>query len=132
MSILISLIREADNFISLKPASLSQISEAESRLKLSFSEDYTEYLVEFGAASFAGKELTGICESERLSVVSTTEKARIRFPRFPSNAYVIEDLYVDHMLIVQDCSGKVYLYGSEDCGREIAGSLKDYLFPSDQ
>ena len=130
MDVLNSLIKEADNFISLQPVSASKIQEAEDKLGLSFAEDFKEYLAEFGVASFNGKELTGICDSERLSVVSITEKARHDYPQFPKNAYVIEDLYIDHILILQDCSGKVYAFAPDDYGREIAGTLKEYLFPN--
>ena len=50
----------------LGAASKEQIADAENELKLKFSEDYKEYLSTFRAATFCGKELTGICSSERL------------------------------------------------------------------
>ena len=59
----------------LGAASKEQIADAENELKLKFSEDYKEYLSTFGAATFYGKELTGICSSERLSVHEASIKA---------------------------------------------------------
>lgn len=129
MSGLTTQIKDASNFISLQPADSSAVQAAETQLGLRFAEDYKEYLMAFGAASFDGRELTGVCKSERLSVVSSTERAREFYPHFPHKAYVVEDLGFDHVLIVQDYSGKVYSYGPSDTGKLIAESMHDYLFP---
>ena len=129
MNNLISLMREADGFFSLQPADTSSILKAEDMLGTCFADDYREYLLAFGAASFDGKELTGICNSERLSVVSVTERARRLYPRFPKTAYVIEDLSFDHIFIIQDKSGTIYAYGPSDASEKIAESLQAYLFP---
>lgn len=58
---MIKKIQEAEDYASLGAASKEQIADAENELKLKFSEDYKEYLSTFGAATFCGKELTGIC-----------------------------------------------------------------------
>lgn len=129
MSDLTAQIKDAENFVSLQPADSAGILAAEARLGLLFAPDYKEYLLAFGAATFSGKELSGICKSERLSVVSLTERARRIYPRFPENAYVIENLGFDLIFIVQDASGRVYSYGPADAGELIAGSLEEYLFP---
>ncbi len=131
MSKLPELIKGAYYFVSLQPADDSSIEAAESQLGLSFAADYKEYLLAFGAASFDGRELTGVCKSERLSVVSSTESARAFYPQFPPKAYVVEDLGFDHVLVVQDRSGKVYEYGPGDSGKKIAESLQQYLFPAE-
>ena len=70
---MIKKIQEAEDYAALGAASKEQIADAENELKLKFSEDYKEYLSTFGAATFCGKELTGICSSERLSVVAVTQ-----------------------------------------------------------
>ena len=44
-------------------------------------------------------------------------------------AGMVEELGFDHVLILQDSSGKVYSYGPSDSGDVIAESLQDYLFP---
>ena len=128
MSNIISLIKNSSNFVSLQPASASEIQAAETQLGLLFASDYKEYLLAFGAASFDGKELTGISKSERLSVVSATERARSFYPLLPRSIYVIEELGFDNYFIVQDSSGRVYSYGTSDLGKLIAESLKEYLF----
>lgn len=77
----------------LGAASKEQIADAENELKLKFSEDYKEYLSTFGAATFCGKELTGICSSERLSVIAVTQRARSFYKSFPNDA-LMSPLYV--------------------------------------
>lgn len=130
MSALTTLIKDASNFYSLKPADSSAVSAAEAQLGLQFASDYKEYLLAFGAATFDGRELTGVCDSERLGVVPSTERARQLFPHFPKDAYVVEDLSFDHVYIVQDSSGKVCSYGPSDSGELIARSLIEYFFPN--
>lgn len=129
MNNLISMIREAEGFLALQPADTSSILKAEDMLGTHFADDYKEYLLAFGAATFDGKELTGICNSERLSVVSATERARRLYPHFPKTSYVIEDLSFDHIYIVQDSSGVICSYGPADTSERIADSLQSYLFP---
>ena len=80
----------------LGAASKEQIADAENELKLKFSEDYKEYLSTFGAATFYGKELAGICSSERLSVIAVTQRARSFYKSFPNDAYIIEEKLFDH------------------------------------
>ena len=92
---MIKKIQEAEDYASLGAASKEQIADAENELKLKFSEDYKEYLSTFGAA-FCGKELTGICSSERLSVIAVTQRARSFYKSFPNDAYVIEEMLFDH------------------------------------
>ena len=129
MSELINMIQAADDFCSIGSASSSTIANAEKKLKVVFADDYKEYVLNFGAATFDGRELTGICNSNRLNVVSVTEQARQYYPSFPSNAYVIEELMFDHILIIQDSLGRIYSYGPKDSATQIAKSLKAYLFP---
>lgn len=132
MSSLTTLIKEASNFVSLHPANYADIQAAEFQLGLSFASDYKDYLLAFGAASFNGKEITGICNSARLSVISVTERARDLYPHFPKNVYVVEDLGFDNIIISQDSRGKVYSYGPSDSGTIIADSLQEYLFPGEK
>ena len=127
MSNLINLIREADDFCSLGAIELPLLIEAERKLGVTFANDYKEYALEFGAATFNSRELTGVCSSERLSVVSATERARHFYPQFPRSAYVIEELLFDHIVVIQDTKGIIYSYGPEDKEEQIANSLKEYL-----
>ena len=116
----------------LGAASKEQIADAENELKLKFSEDYKEYLSTFGAATFCGKELTGICSSERLSVIAVTQRARSFYKSFPNDAYVIEEMLFDHFHVIQKADGAIFSYGPNDSEELIADSLSMYLFPQEQ
>ena len=128
---MIKKIQEAEDYASLGAVSKVQISEAEKALQLKFAEDYKEYLNTLGVATFCGKELTGICSSERLSVVAVTQRARSYYKNFPKDAYVIEEMLFDHFLVIQKENGSVFSYGPHDSEEMIADSLSMYLFPQE-
>lgn len=98
-------------------------------MQLTFSADYKEYLSAFGAATFCGKELTGICASERLNVIAVTQRARNYYKGFPDDAYVVEEMLFDHFLVIQKTDGSVFSYGPNESEELIAESLSLYLFP---
>ncbi len=130
MSALIKEIKRARNYCCLQPAGMLAIEKAENQLGIRFADDYKDYLLAFGTASFNGRELTGICDSERLNVVSATEKARCFYHSFPYNVYVIEEMGFDNIIIGQDTSGNIYSFGPDETAKKIAGSLYEYLFSS--
>ena len=129
MNVFLNRISEFEDFCCLGSTEQSRIEEFEQLLGLVFSEDYKEYALKYGAASFDGHELTGICDSERLSVVTSTNRARAFYPHFPPNMYVVEEMLIDHVLSVQDSTGTVYSYGPDDQAKELASSLQEYIFP---
>ena len=126
---MIQRIQEAEGFAALGAASKEQIADAEIELLLTFASDYKEYLNAFGAATFCGKELTGICSSERLNVIAVTQRARNYYKGFPNDAYVVEELLIDHFLVIQKADGSVFSYGPNESEELIATSLSLYLFP---
>ena len=126
---MIKKIQEAEDYASLGAASKEQIANAENELQLKFAADYKEYLNTFGVATFCGRELTGICSGERLSVIAVTQRARSYYKSFPDDAYVIEEMLFDHFLITQKSDGTVYSYSADNSENKIADSLFAYLFP---
>lgn len=132
MDKLIAAIREAEDFVLLAPASDTEIILAENQLKLSFANDYKACVKAFGAIMFGDKELTGVCKSDRLHVVPVTERARAFYPNFPADAYVIEEMLIDHIIIIQKNDGCIYSYGPADAEMKIADCLYDYLFVLDE
>lgn len=120
-------IRESEDFIPQKPVTDEVIKQTEQKLKLAFADDYKAFLQQYGAALLGDKEINGICDAVRLSVVEATERARDFFPGFPEDAYVIEELHIDHIITIQKADGVVYNYGPADKAKRIAGSLGEYL-----
>lgn len=124
-------ILQSNYFYSLGTVEPMLIEQAQVYLNLIFAEDYKDYLRTFGAATFNGHELTGISTSHRLNVVSATNRARKYFDHFPSSYYVVEELLFDHIIVVQDETGKVYSYSPIAESILLAESLKAYYFPDD-
>ena len=110
-----------------KPASQSQIESAELRLNLKFAEDYKKYLSKYGVVSAHGIELTGLTLSKRLNVVEITKREREMINGFPSDAYVIEDLAIEGIVIIQKQDGKIYSVDMTGKMEYICNSLQEYI-----
>lgn len=89
-------------------ASKELIAEAERQLNLSFSEDYKEYLLNFGAISFGSTELTGLNIDGYANVVSVTLKEAQRNKSFPKGSIVLENTGIEGLLVLQNSDGEVY------------------------
>lgn len=124
---IVDVIRKLPDLLPLKPATDSQISDAESKLKVSFADDYKAYLKEFGAIMADGIELSGIAKSEHRSVVSLTEQERALNTNVSHTMYVIENTCVDGIIIWQDTKGKIYQTKPESRPKKIADSLVEYI-----
>jgi len=124
---IVDVIRKLPDLLPLKPATDSQISDAESKLKVSFADDYKAYLKEFGAIMADGIELSGIAKSKHRSVVSLTEQERALNPNVSHTMYVIENTCVDGIIIWQDTKGKIYQTKPESKPKKIADSLVEYI-----
>ncbi len=103
------------------------INDAERQLNLNFSKEYKEYLSEFGAVSAKGIELTGIIEVEYCNVVSVTMKEWQLNTFVPHNMYVVENTFVNGVIVWQDSDGVVYTSFPNCPPRRIADSLAEYI-----
>lgn len=127
MNTIVDLIRSLPDLLTMQGASPEQIAHAETELNTSFAPEYREYLSAFGCIVFGAHELTGICASPRLNVVSVTMQARAANPDIPPENYVIEDIGIDGVLIWQNPCGAIF---QSILGRGLAkaaSSLSDYL-----
>jgi len=114
------------NYI-LYGANEEQIEQAEQELNLKFSNEYREYLTEFGVASVDIHELTGICPYPRLNVVDVTISERTCNPIVPMNYYVIEQAHIDRIVVWQSSNGEVYQTAPNMQCVKLCNSLCDYL-----
>ena len=106
---------------------LDEVAKAESDLDVTFSDEYKDYLIEYGEATCLGHELTGICSNNRLNVVDVTEDAKQNGYHVPDGYYAIEDIHIDSMVFFQNAKGEIY---SIQPGNEPIfqyESLRDYL-----
>ena len=124
---IISALRDQVGFTALNRVDLQDIQDAEKILGLSFSQEYREYVQEFGAASFQGHELTGICNIPYLNVVDVTIIEKKLMQRIEPSWYVVEEAHIDGIVIWQDKSGPVYQTSPYSPPIKIANSLLEYI-----
>ena len=127
MSALTQKMPSMKSFKSRTPATEEQIKCAEEELGLTFTKEYSEYLAEFGCASFYGHEFTGICNSERLNVVQVTTELRALNEGTPCDWYVIEENNVDGISVWQNSKGSIYLMIPNHTAKKIADSFLEYI-----
>ena len=127
MESIVKIIQNKPGFVSMSGASDEQVQNAEVSLDLEFANEYREYVSAFGAAAFEGHELTGICVSPRLNVVSVTETERPKYTDLPKNWYVLEQLHMDDVSIWQASSGEVYQLIPGAQPMKLCSSLSEYI-----
>lgn len=127
MKKIIGVINNLPDLLPLKPASDTQITDAELQLRVSFAEEYKDYLSEFGAIMADGIELSGIAKAEHRNVVALTKKERELNPKVPNTMYVIENTCVDGIIIWQDTKGDIYQTQPNMEPKKIADSMAEYV-----
>lgn len=127
MSKIIEVVKGLRNLEKVGKTSAADITDAEIQLRLNFAEEYKEYLAEFGAISANGMELTGIISVEYCNVVSATMQERKLNPKTPHTMYVVENTYVDGIVVWQDSNGLIYQTSPGSAPIQIAVSLADYI-----
>lgn len=127
MANILTLLRSKPGFVSLAGATEDQITDAESALGLTFSEEYRTYLANFGAASFDGHELTGIVKSPHLNVVNVTFDEKQKHPDIPDDWYVVEQLHIDDVSIWQSSNGEVFQLLPGAAPMQLATTLASYV-----
>lgn len=102
------------------------IRDAEKRLQLRFDEEFERYLEEYGVVSFGGHEFMGLGGDAYLDVVEETLREKGENPMFPANCYIVENLGIDGMMILQSEEGGIYELSAAGC-KKIAERLLDYV-----
>lgn len=128
---IIETIEGLKNMRCLRPASEARIAAAEQALGVTFARDYREYVSWYGAICARGVELTGVTDSKRLNVADVTRQERELNPRLPRNMYVVENLGIDGILILQDSTGRIFSVASNQEPKFVAKSLSEYLRETD-
>lgn len=103
-----------------------KVESAEKELGIKFAEDYRNYLLNFSYLSFEGVELTGIVDNSAFNVVDITKKEREE-NNLDFKYYVISELGIDSILILQDEDGFIYEREFRKEPKKIFNNLIDYL-----
>ena len=127
---MISLFDTKENVYHLEGVSDEEIIKAEEKLGLTFAEEYTTYLKEFGLLSYGVHELTGICKSIRLNVVDATIRERAENLNIPAEMYLIEQVGVENMSIWQNSRGEIFETAYKAIPQKIYDSLEEYIINS--
>lgn len=127
MSDIKKVINSLYNPITLGPVSLEKIREAENKLNLKFAPDYFEYLQNYGCLSARGIDLTGITKNKEQNVITVTQREKEYNPYIPDNQYVIENLGIGGIIILQDNSGTVYVTAHKMVPKKIHETLAEYI-----
>ena len=127
MSDFLKKIMQMKGFCSSGAMEMDRVLSFEKVIDVRFANDYKRVSLEFGCLSVSGHELTGICDSKRLSVADVTLNNRKRDSEVPHDWYVIEELHIDGVVAWQDSSGDIYLKSPTTKAKKICGSLCEYL-----
>ena len=120
-------LKSIPSLMHLTPASKEDISNAENKLGVVFSNEYKDYLLTFGVATFDCHEFTGICQSPRLNVVDVSLDERQLCEHSCDSMYVVEQLNIDGVVIWQTRDGSIYQTISGSTPIKIASCLIEYL-----
>lgn len=103
------------------------IQMSEEMLGLKFSDEYREYLLNFGIACVSGHELTGICSFPVLDVVDVTKEERELNSNIPHDFYVVEQNDDDAIIMWQNQKGEIYISECYEEPHKIYDSLGEYI-----
>lgn len=91
-----------------RPVSQGLIIKSECSLGVTFAEDYTSLLRNFGGMMYNHNEILGLNVEHDNDCVSYTLEAREEDETIPVNMYVISCAGIDGILYLQDSHGVVY------------------------
>ena len=122
----VETIKMKTDYIGANGRTDAEIAEAEKELGIKFAKDYHEYLKKIGLACFAGHELTGLTNTDRLNVVSVTKELRKQSEEICALWYVVEDVGLDGIIIWQNSDGVLYATAPNTNAKMVADSLSEY------
>lgn len=127
MTDIIRSLQNKQNLFFTEGASETEIVRAENKLGLKFSSEYCDYLAKFGVATIQGHEFTGICNSNRLSVVDVTLNERNKYSEIPLDWYVIERTNIDGIVVWQATNGTIFQSAPNQRVNKLCGSFTEYI-----
>lgn len=123
---IIDVIKNKQSFVSLTGADDNLINKAEKDMGLKFAEEYKVYVRTFGAVSYKGHELTGVCNSSAINVVSVTNQEK-NVSDVSVSWYVIEQANTDGIVYWQTENGEIFKTVPGMKAKKICASLSEYI-----
>lgn len=110
----------------LKGVDADTIINAENKLKLRFNDEYRNYLMEYGVVSLRSHEFMGLGGDKYLDVVEETINERTNNSKFPKNCYIIENIGIDGIMMLQDEDGIIYEFSTAGL-KKVFNSFHEYI-----
>ncbi len=110
-----------------KPVSQGLIVKSECSLGVTFTNDYTLLLRNFGDMMYNHNEILGLNSDHDNDCVSYTLEARVEDETIPDNLYVISSAGIDGVLYLQGTDGVIYQHSPFSECTKIANSLEDFI-----
>ncbi len=107
--------------------SVEQVMEAEKQLGLWFADEYRNYVLKYGAISFGSQEFTGLNVEPYINVIDVTLQERGLRDKLPPDYYVVQQLGIEGLVILQHQCGAVYQMDESGNSSRIADSFSGYL-----
>lgn len=123
---IVKFISSLEGASTLGASSESDVNNAEMSLGLKFAEDYRRYLLNFRYFAYESLELTGIVDQKAFNVVEITKFER-QSNDWDENLYVVSELGIDSIVILQDQEGNIYESKIGMKPKKIYNNLLEYI-----
>lgn len=127
MGNIINFIKNTRGFITSTPVTTELIRASQETLKVKFSEEYKEILLNFGALMYHGNEILGLNPDHLADCVNFTMDMKELDDSIPSSMYVIMMSNIDGLIYLQDEMGRVYEHFPFEKCKQISNNLEDFL-----
>lgn len=124
---ILEIIKNLKNLRSLGEVNEAKISEAENLMGIKFADEFKKYAKKYGAISAYGFELLGVSDHKRLDAANATLEERKLNKNFPNDMYIIENLEIDGILILQNEKGEIFEIYPNAKPKKIFDNLAQYL-----
>lgn len=114
----------------IRPATLTEVTEAEKALNITFSAEYKEWLLHFGVLSYLSHEIfgLGVKETSWLNILRSTPELRQENANFPASAVPLMDAGDGQFYLYNNALEAIIIWSSL-AGKvgEINGSLEAFI-----
>lgn len=105
----------------------NEVDQIQAQLDLKFSEDFKQYLINYGQLTINDTELCGVFENSHLSVLKLTNEYKKIIKYDQNDLYVIEVLGFDEIVIWQNSQGEIFQTKAMSAPEKIQNSFVEYL-----
>lgn len=124
---IVSKINGIDDLHKDKGCTAEQIEQAQSKLGLTFPEEYKSYVKNFGCISFGSTKWTGLGFSGGQNTVEATNKEKSASHKFPDGFFVLELLNDGKKAVIVNEEGRVFTMENDRISTFHNYTISQYL-----